>query len=130
MFNKNGRKRNMSNKFKSAIILPDTDIVDKARGNTQFHMDSMNFEEDTIKNDWNTMGDDFVYVRGKKRVNKFIKTVHDAKINTERKMRKELDEKLLTTRNRRLIGSLGDNCMRRLQYYITAFNIKDEPLDV
>ena len=89
----------------------------------------MHFEDDQ-KNTWGTLGDDFVYVQGKKRVNKFIKTVHNAKIETERKMRQELDYKLLSTKIRRLNGSLGDNAVRRLQYYITAYNLRHEPPDL
>ena len=54
-------------------------------------------------------------------MNEFVKNVAGAKIETERKMRNDLDDKILTARIERLNFCLGENCMKRLKYYIKAF---------
>ena len=46
---------------------------------------------------------DFVVERNNKRIKYFVETVHEAKIEAERKLRAELDQKILLMRSERLI---------------------------
>ena len=69
-------------------------------------IDHMHFDDP--KADWSTISDNFCLINGdRKRVRFFIKTMHDAKILTERKMRQEVEIKLQTVPTDNLIMPFG-----------------------
>jgi hypothetical protein len=51
----------------------------------------------------------------------FIRKVHDAKIETERKMRKELDRRLITSRLDKLVNMMGKNLALKLRQYVWLY---------
>lgn len=52
--------------------------------------------------------------------------MHNAKMETERKMRNDLDRKILAMRIERLTQSFGKEFAERLRYYIKMYNaLKD-----
>ena len=51
----------------------------------------------------------------------FIENTQKAKIMAERKMRFDLDSKILSLRNERLKNSLGKDFIQRLRYYIKGY---------
>ena len=64
-------------------------------------------EEDNVKG-WGIIAHNFIVSEGdKKRVRFFIKAMHEAKIATERKMRQELDSKILNMDQNVLTHMLG-----------------------
>ena len=65
-------------------------------------MDGMHFDNDEKQNNWLGLGNDFVYELEDKKIKYFVKKMHSAKIETERKMRYELDHKILSMRTERL----------------------------
>ena len=50
-------------------------------------LDGMHFDDENVNHDWDKIGNDFCYVRNNKRINYFVRKMHEAKIETERKMR-------------------------------------------
>ena len=48
----------------------------------------------------------------------FVATVHSAKIEIERKMRKELDQKLMGMGVGQVFHALGKDLVKRLRFYI------------
>ena len=57
----------------------------------------------------------------KKKIKKFIEVMHEAKIETERKMRYELDYKILRMRTERLNQALGSDFIKRIRYFIKKY---------
>lgn len=52
----------------------------------------MSFKTDDAKYDWMSIADDFILKStSKKRIEHFVKNMHNAKMETERKMRQDLD---------------------------------------
>jgi len=72
------------------VIAPDKDLVLRAFHADTSLFDGMNFDEEEHRN-WGVIADDFVITMKNKRIKGFVTTVHAAKIETERKMRLELD---------------------------------------
>ena len=57
----------------------------------------------------------------KKKIKKFIEVMHEAKIETERKMRYELDYKILRMRTERLNQALGSDFIKRIRFFIRKY---------
>ena len=78
---------------KENIVEPDTRFVEEARQKDIALVDYVKVDEEPT--DWGVISNNFiVQVGSSKRVKLFIKTLHDAKVQTERKMRNDLDIKI------------------------------------
>jgi len=84
-------------------------------------IDSMYFDSEGKVN-WEVLADTFfLNIANKKRVQSFVKTVHAAKIETERKMRVELDRKVVNMRIEKLASSIGKDFAERIRYYVKKY---------
>ena len=63
-------------------------------------------------------------IKEKKHVAGFIENVHAAKVQIERKMRIELDCKIMAERERHVHAALGKNLVKRLRFYIKVLTAK------
>ena len=88
------------------VIEPDTNIVYRAYSYDTSLVDGMTFREDD-SHSWDIISQDFVLGVGNQRIREFLRIVHGAKIETERKMRFQLDLKILNAKNDRLSHLLG-----------------------
>lgn len=75
----------------------------EAYGEDTSLIDCMRFHNEDEKQNWGMLTQDFVVERNNKRIKYFVETVHEAKIEAERKLRAELDQKILLMRSERLI---------------------------
>lgn len=66
------------------------------------------------------MANDFVLDMKNKMIKKWVKETHAAKVQTERKMRQELDKKILSMRTERFTSVLGLEFTKRIRYFIRA----------
>ena len=48
--------------------------------------------------------------------------MHSAKIETERKMRKELDQRLITSRLEKLVNMMGKDLAVKVRHYARLYN--------
>lgn len=99
------------------VVEPDTNIVKRAYKYDTSLVDGMNFKDDFSHN-WGVITQDFVIGNSNHRIKEFLSIVHAAKIETERKMRFQLDLKILNSRNSRLTQVLGKEFIQRIRYYI------------
>ena len=75
---------------------------------------------------WMTIANDFVLkVKENPRVASFVETVHSAKIEIEREMRKELDLKIMSMGVCRVYHALGGDLVKRLRSYIKMWSAKN-----
>lgn len=113
---------------KTTVVNPDTSIVYNARNadTALIEGDCMDFDAEEAGTNWGTLSNDFVLNNSNKRITYWIKTTHEAKIETERKMRSVLDKKILNMRVERLTQSLGLEFIKRIRYYIKSFHAQDE----
>ena len=79
-------------------------------------------DEENAKLDWNVVASDFILHNDKKRIRKFIQIVHQTKLEVERKMRYELDMKILLMRSDRLYDNLGRLFIAKLRCYIKKYH--------
>ena len=71
---------------------------------------------------WQAIANDFVLDQGKKkRIKWFVKAMHGAKIQTERKMRLELDQKVSGMRSEKLQQNLGKDVTEKMKHYCRKF---------
>lgn len=104
------------------VVDPDIEIVRKARNSSTANIegDCMKFEE--VGTNWEEFANDFVLNQSKnKRIKYWVETTHEAKIETERKMRTVIDKKILNMRIERLSQSLGLEFIKRIRYYIKLY---------
>ena len=77
-------------------MVPSDKLIAQARQKNLALLDSLRY--DVKKTDWSYVAKNFVYSkkfnRNNRRMQIFIKTMHSAKVQTERKMRAELDVKV------------------------------------
>ena len=65
-------------------------------------VDRMYYRNENTKLDWKIVANDFVLQNDKLKIKKFIKIVHEMKVEVERKMKYDLDSKILAMRSERL----------------------------
>ena len=87
----------------------------------------MHFEENG--HSWEVIANDFVLEQSNKRIRWFLETMQKAKLQTERKMRQDLDHKILTMRFDKLIAALGKDFVLKIRSYIKRYQQKDDELD-
>ena len=68
------------------VIEPDLTIVERAWTYDTSLVDCIHYQ-DFEGHNWNVVADDFILKKSKNRIAEFIKIMHEAKIETERKMR-------------------------------------------
>ena len=86
-----------------------------------FLMDKMDFEYENMQ-DWEFMLNRIVFNKSSnQKMKAFIENTQKAKVMAERKMRFDLDSKILSLRNERLKQSLGKDFIQRLRYYIKGY---------
>ena len=74
---------------------------------------------------WTSFANDFVFnMKENSSVASFVETVQTAKIEVERKMRMELDEKLMEMGVCPVYLALGEDLVKRLRFYIKMQSIK------
>ena len=61
---------------------------------------------------------------GNHRIKEFLSIAHTAKIETERKMRFQLDLKILNAKNERLSHVLGKDFIARIRHHIKMFYLE------
>ena len=62
----------------------------------------------------------------KQRIRYWIKKTHEAKVETERKLRLDIDKRVLNMRIERLGQVQGVEFAKRLRYYVKAYYAMDE----
>ena len=96
------------------VVDPDMNFVESARDEDLALVDHLHF--DSPKADWSVISDNFCLLSGdKKRVRFFIQTMHDAKIQTERKMRQEVEQRLQSIANEPLLVAFGKPFMDKIR---------------
>lgn len=65
-----------------------------------------------------------------KRVEQFVRNMHDAKLETERRMRRKLEFKILQMQPKKLISALGRDFAKKVQNYIKRLHRAYEQYDV
>ena len=84
-------------------------------------MDAMDFEYENLQ-DWEFFQNRIVFNREQnQKIKEFIENTQRAKVMAERKMRFDLDQKILQLRNERLKQSLGKDFIQRLRHYIKGY---------
>ena len=85
-FFNNDKRLKTSNDELTKVVEPDTSIVEKAWHYDTSLIDCIHYQEKE-GHSWGSIADDFILKKGKRRIAEFIKIMHTAKIETERKMR-------------------------------------------
>ena len=86
----------------------------------------MQFRNDEVGMNWGELANDYVLDMTNKRIKYFLKNTHTAKVETERKMRQELDKRILSMRTEKLNQNFGLEFVKRIRYYIKAYYAMDE----
>ena len=121
-----------SNKPQYYIVLPEKHFIQQAYREDTAKIDCMHFDQDERlmsnepKSDhWADFSKNFVLQMPNKSIKTFVKSVKEAKIETERKMRLEFDAKLLYQHHNaaetRLNHTFGKDFMIRLKFYIKKY---------
>ena len=78
---------------KAAVIAPKIEIVDKAwnADTTLVDGNAIDFRDETDGMTWQDLANNFVLDMHNKQIKHWVKQTHAAKVQTERKMRSELD---------------------------------------
>ena len=106
---------------KTNLVMPDKEFVNQVRKQENFLMDKMDFEYENMQ-DWEFLQNRIVFNRSSnQKMKAFIENTQKAKVMAERKMRFDLDSKILSLRNERLKQSLGKDFIQRLRYYIKGY---------
>ena len=104
------------------VIKPDMSMVRKAREEDMPLIDHVNFSESVAN--WDTVARDFVLRVGtKKRVALFIEQMGVAKRQVERKMRRELDLKIVQMKSDKLLPAIGKDIMDKVRYYSRKYRL-------
>ena len=101
------------------LIMPDRNIVNAAfKANPR----SMEFRIDESHN-WNRFGMDFVFhIDDKETINEYVLGIKQAKIDQERKMRRELDLRVMALKiNDQEFQAFGKALLERIRFYIKAY---------
>lgn len=99
--------------------MPDENIIKQA---FHYEPESMMFNS-SGKHDWLQFGSDFVFnVDEKAQIKKYVAGIKEAKIKQERKMRQELDLRIMGLKaNERDFQSFGKALIDRIRFYIRAY---------
>ena len=82
-------------------------------------VDRMYFRDnDNSEVNWQIVANDFVLQNDKLKIKKFIHVVHEVKVEVERKMKFDLDTKILNMRSERLYQAFGKKFIARIRSYI------------
>lgn len=110
------RSRRSTLKPIAFVVYPDLTLIEKARVDDLALIDYVNLSEDPAN--WEDVSNDFIFERGKKkRVQIYVKRMHEAKINTERKMRKDLDVKISFIPHTRLLSAFGKEICEKVRFF-------------
>ena len=100
-------------------MVPDLEPIKSAYLYDMSKVDRMYYRDnENIKTDWKIVANDFVLQNDKLKIKKFIKIVHEVKVEVERKMKFDLDTKILSMRSERLYQTLGKKFIARIKSYI------------
>ena len=102
------------------VIQPKWKDIDQAYEKNTSLVDCMYFKDED-KFQWNVLANDYVLVLKNKSHAQYIDNVRDAKLEVERKMRQELDWKILSMRFDRLYAIIGKDSAKRLRFYIRKY---------
>ena len=82
--------------------------------------DHMEFQEEGVS--WEQIASNYVIDLGaKKRIMQYVKMMHDAKLQTERMMKRELEHKIVQMRQERQVLTLGKEIAEKLRFWINKF---------
>ena len=84
------------------IVTPDMEPIKSAYLYDMSKVDRMYYRDGDSKVDWKIVANDFVLQNDKLKIKKFIKVVHEVKVEVERKMKFDLDSKIVNMRSERL----------------------------
>ena len=113
-----------------AVVKPDNSVVHLQYNQRESMFDFMQFGADENQANWESLANRFVLQRDNRNLNDFVERVMTAKVQAERKMRRQLDMRVLRMRVEKLNSIFSKEGANKLRNHVRLYQDGDRLLQV
>ena len=109
-----GRKHRARRKTK--VVKRDIEMIKQVYKRNAENFEGINYDMEKLG--WERIANEFVLRVSSENFRKFVKEVHQEKVQAEKKMKSDLEDRIFRMREAKLKPTLGKDFSRRLKHYI------------